>query len=148
MLINKKNWQTIWFNQSTNKVEVIDQRKLPHNFSIKKINCSDDAVFAIKEMVVRGAPLIGVMGAYGLMLGLEEDPSDINLECCYEKLLSTRPTAVNLKWALDRVFKKVVDIEKNTRAAVAKKECFDIEKEDIKMCSSIGDHGCINSRNL
>ena len=80
MLINNKEWQTIWLNKQKNTVEVIDQTKLPHIFEIKEIKNSSEAANAIKNMIIRGAPLIGVMGAYGLMLGLVEDASDQNLK--------------------------------------------------------------------
>ena len=79
MLIGDKNWRTIWLNSDDGFVEVIDQTQLPHEFIIKKIQSSEDAAIAIKNMVVRGAPLIGVTGAYGLMLGIQESPLDLSL---------------------------------------------------------------------
>ena len=85
MLINGKEWQTIWLDQSNKYVKVIDQTKLPHEIEIKDIKSSEDAAIAIKDMIIRGAPLIGVMGAYGLMLGLMEDPSDKILERTFLK---------------------------------------------------------------
>ena len=141
MLIENKEWHTIWLNEEKGIVEVIDQTKLPHKFLIKQIKNSDEAASAIKNMIIRGAPLIGVMGAYGLMLGLNENPSDQNLKETFNKLLATRPTAVNLNWALKRVFDKVINFPKNERFITAKNEALCIEKEDIKMCSSIGDNG-------
>ena len=141
MLIENKEWHTIWLNKETKKIGVIDQTKLPHKFEIKYINSSLEAAHAIRTMIIRGAPLIGVMGAYGLMLGLQENPSNLNLEKTYNDLLSTRPTAVNLKWSLDRVFQKVKDVSQTDRADEAMREALVIEKEDIQMCSSIGDNG-------
>ena len=141
MLIDNNEWHTIWLNKTTQKIEVIDQTQLPHKFKVKQINTSSEAAYAISSMIVRGAPLIGVMGAYGLMLGLQENPSLANLETTYENLLSTRPTAVNLKWSLDRIFKKVKDLSQEDRAYVAMREAQIIEKEDISMCSSIGENG-------
>ena len=141
MLIENKEWHTIWLNKETQKIEVIDQTKLPHKFEVKVINNSFEAANAISKMVIRGAPLIGVMGAYGLMLGLRENPSSSNLEKTYETLLATRPTAVNLKWSLDRIFQKVKDLSQVDRLNVAMKEACIIEKEDIEMCSLIGDNG-------
>lgn len=141
MLIGNKEWHTIWLNKTTQKIEVIDQTQLPHKFKVKQINSSSEAAYAISSMIIRGAPLIGVMGGYGLMLGLQENPSLANLEKTYDKLLSTRPTAVNLKWSLDRIFKKVKDISQEDRAYVAMREAQIIEKEDINMCSLIGEHG-------
>ena len=141
MFINKKNYQTIWLNKGRNTVSVIDQTLLPHETTIKEIKSSEEAALAIKNMVIRGAPLIGVMGAYGIMLGLKENASNKNLEETFTKLKSTRPTAVNLDWALKRVVNKVKNLDENMRFESALKEAQIIEKEDIKMCSSIGDYG-------
>ena len=141
MFIKDKAYQTIWLNKIKNTVSVIDQTFLPHEIIIKEIKSSDEAALAIKNMIIRGAPLIGVMGAYGLMLGLKEDPSNNNLEETFLKLKSTRPTAVNLDWALKRVRKKVKNLDENIRFEYALKEAQMIEKEDITMCSSIGNYG-------
>jgi len=131
MLINGKEWQTIWLDQSKKFVKVIDQTKLPHEIEIKDIKSSEDAAIAIEDMIIRGAPLIGVMGAYGLMLGLMEDPSDKNLERTFLKIKSTRPTAINLNWALKRIYEKVKLIETTKRFAIAQKEAEMIQNEDI-----------------
>ena len=141
MLINNKYFQTIWLNKDKNTVSVIDQTFLPHEIIVREIDSSDEAALAIKNMVIRGAPLIGVMGAYGLMFGLKENPSNKNLEETFLKLKSTRPTAVNLGWALQRIFNRVKNLDENLRSEVALKEAQLIEKEDVKMCSSIGDYG-------
>ncbi|KGG00291.1 MULTISPECIES: S-methyl-5-thioribose-1-phosphate isomerase [Prochlorococcus] len=141
MLIDNKEWETIWLNKKKDIIEVIDQTKLPHIFEIKEINNYEDAASAIQNMIIRGAPLIGVMGAYGLMLALQENPSMENLKNSYEKLLSTRPTAVNLQWSLKRVFEKVSRTNKDERALIARKEATKIKLEDINMCSLIGDNG-------
>ena len=148
MLIDGKVWQTIWFNKEEKIVEVIDQTKLPHEFSIKKIFSAEDAAQAIKNMVIRGAPLIGVMGAYGLMLAIKESPSDKNLIENFKLLLSTRPTAINLKWALKRVYKRIINVDKSERLFLAINEAQKIEKEDIKMCSKIGENGLSILRNI
>lgn len=141
MLINGKEWQTIWLDQSKKYVKVIDQTKLPHEIQIKDIKSSEDAAIAIKDMIIRGAPLIGVMGAYGLMLGLMEDPSDKNLERTLLKIKSTRPTAVNLNWALKRIYEKVKLIETTKRFEIAQQEAEMIQNEDINMCENIGING-------
>ena len=141
MLINGKEWQTIWLDQSKKYVKVIDQTKLPHEIEIKDIKSSEDAAIAIKDMIIRGAPLIGVMGAYGLMLGLMEDPSDKNLERTFLKIKSTRPTAVNLNWALKRIYEKVKLIETTKRFEIAQQEAEMIQNEDINMCENIGING-------
>ena len=141
MLLQGEKWQTIWFDKYTDSVNVIDQTLLPHKLSVKNLKNAEGAAEAIKNMIVRGAPLIGVTGAYGLMLGLKEDPSLKNLEKNFELIINTRPTAVNLKWALERVFNKVKDIEDNLRVQIALSEAIKIQNEDIKMCSNIGDYG-------
>ncbi len=141
MLINGKEWQTIWLDQSNKYVKVIDQTKLPHEIEIKDIKSSEDAAIAIKDMIIRGAPLIGVMGAYGLMLGLMEDPSDKNLERTFLKIKSTRPTAVNLNWALKRIYEKVKLIDTTKRFEIAQQEAEMIQNEDINMCENIGING-------
>lgn len=141
MLLDGENWQTIWFEKDTNYVKVIDQTLLPHKLSTKTLKNAEDAANAIKKMIVRGAPLIGVTGAYGLVLGLKEEPTLKNLEKNFELLINTRPTAVNLKWALERVFNKVKNLEDKLRAQIALSEAIKIQNEDIKMCSNIGDYG-------
>ena len=86
MKIANKHWQTIWYNQDSNNFSVIDQSLLPHKFEIRTISSSKEAFFAIKNMIVRGAPLIGVTGAYGFVLGIKEDPSNENLNQTFKYL--------------------------------------------------------------
>ena len=90
MKISDKHWQTIWYNDDYNYFSVIDQSLLPHKFEIKNIRSSIEAFFAIKNMIVRGAPLIGVTGAYGFALGIKENPSDDNLKQTFDYLNSAR----------------------------------------------------------
>ena len=97
------------------EIKVIDQTLLPHKLKIKKISNINEAYFGIKNMVVRGAPLIGVTGGYGFALGIKENPSDENLIKYSNYLKSSRPTAVNLSWAIDRIYKKVSRVEENER---------------------------------
>tara|TARA_Y100001968_G_C19453982_1_gene770862 strand:- start:14173 stop:15270 length:1098 start_codon:yes stop_codon:yes gene_type:complete len=141
MKINGTNWRTIWLQQDGNSIGVIDQRKLPHQFICKAIYNYEEAAEAIQNMSVRGAPLIGVTGAYGLMLALQEDASDKNLEKAFEKLISTRPTAINLSWALNRVKAIVKPLPPKLRANAAKKEAQLIAEEDVTMCKRIGEKG-------
>tara|TARA_Y100001970_G_C14253843_1_gene873693 strand:+ start:6193 stop:7287 length:1095 start_codon:yes stop_codon:yes gene_type:complete len=141
MLLEGKSWQTIWFDHNHHNVKVIDQTLLPHKLKTKILTYPEEAAEAIKNMNVRGAPLIGVTGAFGLMLGLKQNPSTKNLEKTFELLINTRPTAVNLKWALMKVFNKVKNVQENERAQNALFEAISILNEDIKMCSSIGDNG-------
>src|SRR5690349_24787640 len=101
MLVNGKPYRTIWLADDGRTVEIIDQTLLPHRFEIVDLRDLADAVTAIKTMQVRGAPLIGATAAYGICLAMAADPSDQSLDQAYEALLASRPTAVNLRWALD-----------------------------------------------
>src|SRR5919109_2367584 len=103
MKINGKPYRTIWLNQDGKSVEIIDQTKLPHRFEMMTLHTLDDAARAISTMQVRGAPLIGATAAYGVALALRTDASDEALDRAYAILLATRPTAINLKWALDEM---------------------------------------------
>jgi methylthioribose-1-phosphate isomerase len=107
MNIDGKPWRTIWLEPvgqpGQHAIGVIDQTLLPHRFITRTLRSCDEAAEAIRSMVVRGAPLIGVTGAYGLMLALQADPSDGALAAAFERLNATRPTAINLRWALERV---------------------------------------------
>ena len=140
MKINGKDWETIWITDDL-EIKVIDQTLLPHQLKIKTISNINEAYFGIKNMVVRGAPLIGVTGGYGFALGIKENPSDENLVKYSNYLKSSRPTAVNLSWAIDRIYKKVRKFEEYERFDIALKEANLIREEDIKMCSKIGDNG-------
>ena len=100
MNINGKHYRTIWPHGETS-VEVIDQTKLPHELRTQMLRNSADAARAIKQMIVRGAPLIGATAAYGVALAMREDASDEALDRAHDALLETRPTAVNLRWALE-----------------------------------------------
>ena len=102
MKINGKPYRTIWPHGETS-VEVIDQTKLPHEFRTQMLRNVADAARAIKQMIVRGAPLIGATAAYGIALAMREDPSDEALDAAHDMLLETRPTAINLHWALKRM---------------------------------------------
>lgn len=141
MNINGKAWRTIWLEAGGRSVGVIDQTQLPHQFKTKTLGTCAEAAAAISTMVVRGAPLIGVTGAYGLMLALQEDPSDNSLLSAFELLNSTRPTAINLRWALERVHNQVATLPQHQRAAAAQAEASVIAEEDVAMCEAIGNHG-------
>ena len=141
MNIDGKAWRTIWLESDGCSVGVIDQTLLPHRFTTSTLRTCDDAAHAIRTMVVRGAPLIGVTGAYGLMLALQVDPSDAALQIAFDQLNGTRPTAVNLRWALERVRDLVVTLPPEQRAEAAKAEAGRIADEDVAMCAAIGDHG-------
>lgn len=141
MNIDGKAWRTIWLEEGGRSVGVIDQTQLPHRFSTRSLATLDQAAESIASMVVRGAPLIGVTGAYGLMLALQADPGDASLADAFERLNATRPTAINLRWALERVRARVAPLPPAERAAAAAQEAGAIADEDVAMCEAIGDHG-------
>ena len=105
MKIEGKEYRTIWFENSI--IKIIDQTKLPHRFVIKDLKTVEDAVNAIKVMEVRGAPLIGATAAYGLVLAIIENNDQSFLNKSAENLNNSRPTAINLKWAVDRMMNKI-----------------------------------------
>jgi methylthioribose-1-phosphate isomerase len=139
MKIEGKDYKTIWFEN--NIVKIIDQTKLPHIFLIKELKTCDDAVNAIKNMEVRGAPLIGATAAYGLVLSIIENNDLDFLKKSSEKLINSRPTAINLKWAVDRMLKKLLKAKKNEILNLAINEAKNICDEDEKFCNQIGLNG-------
>jgi methylthioribose-1-phosphate isomerase len=141
MRINGQDFHTIWLDADGRRVHVIDQTRLPHRFETSTLATMDDAANAIRDMIVRGAPLIGVTGAYGLALAAAADPADAAIAAACETLLATRPTAVNLRWALDRVQALLLSAAPAERAALAYAEAGRIADEDVACCAAIGDHG-------
>ena len=141
MNIDGQPWRTIWLEKGGASVAVIDQTLLPHRLEVLSLATVDQAATAIRTMVVRGAPLIGVTGAYGLMLALRADPSDLALQEAFRQLNATRPTAVNLRWALERVRDRVLPLPPAERAEAAQQEAGAIAEEDVAMCDAIGEHG-------
>jgi methylthioribose-1-phosphate isomerase len=141
LIIGGEHLQSIWYEPDIDTVCIIDQTRLPHEFEIISLSCLEDACDAITTMQVRGAPLIGVTAAYGVYLALREDPQLI--DTAIRGLLATRPTAVNLQWALQRVEKAMVDLAVEQRAAMALQMAQLIEKEDIAVCEAIGEHGVV-----
>src|ERR1700761_3168910 len=113
-----KRWRTIWRNED-DTVGVIDQRLLPHEFETLTLRSMEDCAKAIRNMTVRGAPLIGATAAYGICFALREDASDANLAAAYAALHKTRPTAINLKWALDQMQTAVGQLPPAKRLAAA-----------------------------
>ena len=107
MKVDGKSYRTIWLGADGTTVQAIDQTLLPHQFVIRDFHTVEDAEKAIRTMIVRGAPLIGAAAAYGIALAMANDPSDANLERAYKVLLASRPTAVNLRWAVDRVLTRL-----------------------------------------
>ena len=141
MRIENQDWRTIWLSEDGESAVVIDQTILPHRFETLTLRTLQEAADAISTMVVRGAPLIGVTGAYGMMLAMQEDASDAGLAAARETLFHTRPTAVNLGWALDRLHNLLASLPPEDRVSAARNEAAAIAEEDVAMCSAIGDHG-------
>ena len=141
MKIDGRSYRTIWLNEDGSSVDVIDQRWLPHAFKVATLKSVAEAATAIREMWVRGAPLIGATAAYGLALAMRDDPSDAALEAARAKLAATRPTAINLRWALDAVRARLIPLAPEARAAAAYAEAGRIADEDVEINRSIGAHG-------
>ncbi len=141
MKVDGKPTRTIWLEADGASVGIIDQTQLPHRFVTARLRTLDDAAHAIKSMQVRGAPLIGAAAAYGLWLALQEDASDEGLERAAATLLATRPTAINLKWALDEVTAAVRNRPRVERAAAALKRAQEIAEEDVAINQAIGRNG-------
>jgi methylthioribose-1-phosphate isomerase len=141
MKIDGKAWRTIWLESDGAAIGIIDQTMLPHRFATVRLASLDDAVRAIKTMQVRGAPLIGAAAAYGVWLALRVDASDENLERSYGALLAARPTAINLKWALDQMLAAVRNRPRPERVAAALRRAEEIADEDVAINQAIGRHG-------
>ena len=139
MKIEGKEYRTIWFEN--NVVKIIDQTKLPHQFIIKDLKKVKDAINAIKTMEVRGAPLIGATAAYGLVLAIIENNDQSFLKKSAEDLINSRPTAINLKWAVDRMMNKLSGVNIDKILEIALSEAKEICEEDIKFCENIGLNG-------
>ena len=139
MKIEGKSYKTIWFEN--NLVKIIDQTKLPHQFIIKNLKTVEDAINAIKTMEVRGAPLIGATAAYGLVLSIIEKNDLSFLKKSSEELIASRPTAINLKWAVDRMMKKLTGVNDKDILKIALDEAKSITEEDEKFCKNIGLNG-------
>jgi len=139
MKIANKEYRTIWFEN--NVVKIIDQTKLPHQFLIKDLKTVKDAINAIKIMEVRGAPLIGATAAYGLVLAIIENNDQSFLKKSAEDLINSRPTAINLKWAVDRMINKLSGVNSDKILEIALNEAKEICEEDVKFCENIGING-------
>jgi len=141
MKIKGTPYRTIWPTADNTAVEIIDQTKLPHIFTTLRLESMRDAERAIKDMQVRGAPLIGVTGAYGVALSMKHHASDAALKATCDKLLLARPTAVNLRWGIERMRAFLAPLPESERASAAWQEAARIADEDVAICSSIGEHG-------
>lgn len=141
MKVHDKATRTIWLSDDGWSVHIIDQRQLPHRYEVARLTSLTEAARAIAEMWVRGAPLIGVTAAYGVCLALRENASDESLTRACETLEATRPTAVNLRWALERMHRDLSAVPQVERRRVAYDRASAIAEDDVTSCSQIGDHG-------
>jgi len=139
MRIEGNEHRTIWYEK--NIVKIIDQTKLPHQFIIKELKTVKDSINAIKTMEVRGAPLIGATAAYGIVLAVQENNNLEFIKKSSEDLIKSRPTAINLKWAVDRIMKKISGINGDQILEVTLNEAKEICNEDEKFCKNIGLNG-------
>ena len=141
MKVDGTHYRSLWWSDDAAALRIIDQRWLPHDFRIAELRTLDDCAVAIRDMWVRGAPLIGATAAYALALRVAEDPSDEALERARDQLLATRPTGVNLRWALDRCGDALLPRPARDRAAAALALAHEIADEDVEINRRIGEHG-------
>ncbi|MCJ2133951.1 S-methyl-5-thioribose-1-phosphate isomerase [Methylobacterium sp. J-026] len=141
MNIDGQPYRTIFPDPDGVSVQVIDQTRLPFAFVLTRLATLEDAALAIRTMIVRGAPLIGVTAAYGLALAMRADPSTAGIDRAVATLAATRPTAINLRWALDRVAANLRQVQPEERFARAYAEAGRIAEEDVASCRAIGVHG-------
>jgi len=141
MKIGTKHYRSIWFNDDTKAVQIIDQRWLPHELRIVELKTLEGFASAIADMWVRGAPLIGATAAFGIAGQMKRDPSDASLDKAWEILHETRPTAINLRWALNEMRELLKDVPNEKRAEIAHRRALEISDEDVECNRQIGLHG-------
>jgi methylthioribose-1-phosphate isomerase len=141
MKVNGRAMRTIWLAEDGRSVEIIDQRLLPHELVVARLTTLDDAAGAIRDMAVRGAPLIGATAAYGVALAMSADPSDAGIAHAVERLGKTRPTAVNLRWALEAMRQALLPLPPRRRPDAALARAAEIAEEDVAINRAIGEHG-------
>ena len=136
-----KRWRTSWRNDEDASVGVIDQRLLPHEFKTLTLRTMDDCAGAIRNMTVRGAPLIGATAAYGICFALRDDPGDKSIHAAIKTLHGTRPTAVNLLWALTQMLSAVLPLPPEKRLERAWQKAAELCDKDVEVCEAIGRNG-------
>jgi methylthioribose-1-phosphate isomerase len=141
MKVDGRHLRSIWLEPDGWSVSAIDQRRLPHDFVIARLTTCNSAADAIRSMLVRGAPLIGATAAYGMALAMRADGSDAALDHAYDTLIATRPTAVNLQWALNEMRLALRRLPSSERAAVAYSRAAEIAEQDVAINRGIGQHG-------
>jgi len=139
MRVGEEHYRTIWVESGA--VRIIDQTRLPHEFRVIALETLDQAATAIRDMQVRGAPLIGATAAYGVAIAMAQDPSDAGLAKAREVLAATRPTAVNLRWALEDMASRLAPLPPSARADAAIARAGAIADEDVAINEAIGTHG-------
>lgn len=141
MKVDGRDYRTIWLAEDGWAVEIIDQTKLPHSFEIHRLETVTAAAQAISDMLVRGAPLIGATAAYAMALAMRDDANDGNVSNAHDLLLATRPTAVNLRWALAEMTALLAPLAPEARSTAAYQRAAQICDEDAAICHAIGEHG-------
>ena len=141
MNIDGKPYRTIWLGEDGVSADIIDQTKLPFALEVVSLRTLEDAAHAISSMQVRGAPLIGATAAYGVAVAMRGDASDDGLDRACAALAATRPTAVNLRWALDEMKKELTELPQGARVAAAFARAGEICDEDVETCRKIGENG-------
>lgn len=141
MKVEGRHYTSIWLNEDGRSADIIDQRWLPHEFRVATLRTLDDFATAIRDMWVRGAPLIGVTAAYGVACRMAENPSDQALDGAWERLHATRPTAINLRWALDTMRSLLRPLPPAARAKAAYEKAAALAREDIEINKAIGANG-------
>ena len=141
MLVRDTHYRTIWFDQALGSVQIIDQTKLPYQFDVVSLNTVLEAATAISSMQVRGAPLIGATAAYGMALAMREDCSNAMLIKASDMLIATRPTAINLRWAVESLRAELMECLPEHRIEHAWQFASRLCDEDVKACETIGEHG-------
>ena len=141
MKVGDTHYRSIWYDTAGDRVQIIDQRWLPHDFRITTLETLEDFATAIRDMWVRGAPLIGATAAYGIAREMQRNPTDARLYAACETFHATRPTAINLKWALDRCKTALLGVAEAERAETALSLAQYIADEDVDINAAIGNHG-------
>lgn len=148
MYIQDTHYRSIWHDSTTGCVNIFDQTLLPHQIKILALDSLGDVCHAIASMQVRGAPLIGACAAYGLYFALRTDDSPEHENSAALQLIATRPTAINLRWAVERIRLAIADVARGNKAQAALVAAKKICDEDIAVCSAIGDHGLALIRDI
>ena len=141
MKVNGKTYKTIWYDEKERTINIIDQTKLPHNFVVKKISSLDEIIYAIKNMEVRGAPLLGGAAAYGMCLAIKKNSTDEIIDDAAKKLINSRPTAINISWAVEKIKSELAEVSNEQKFSHGIKVANKICDDDIESCQSIGSYG-------